>query len=90
MNSFLKSGIVNKFIIYKKVKSMSEEQVESSEHVDENIFSFKDSRTGFDPFLSYQGDKKEKPEEYVIVMDNGKILLSFPIFRFIQSCNHEL
>ena len=56
---------------------MSEEQVESSEHVDENIFSFKDSRTGFDPFLSYQGDKKEKPEEYVIVMDNGKILLTF-------------
>ena len=53
---------------------MSEEQVESSDNVPGNIFSFKDTRTGFDPFLNYQGDRKEKPEEYVIVMDNGEIV----------------
>ena len=38
----------------------------------DNVFSFKDRRTGFDPFLSYIGDRKEKPECSAIVMDNGK------------------
>ncbi len=51
---------------------MSEEVVNASENV-ENVFSFKDSRTGFDPYLSYEGDKKENPDRNVIVMDNGEI-----------------
>ena len=50
---------------------MSEEGVNSSENI-ENVFTFKDSRTGFDPYLSYEGDKKENPDGNVIVMDNGE------------------
>jgi hypothetical protein len=56
---------------------MSKKQGDTNEIVEENIFSFKDTRTGFDPFLSYQGDRKAKPEEFVIVMDNGEIFLMF-------------
>jgi hypothetical protein len=39
----------------------------------ENVFTFKDVRPGFDPYLSYEGNRKEKPEQNVIVMDNGEI-----------------
>jgi hypothetical protein len=39
----------------------------------ENVFNFKDVKSTFDPFLEYVGDRKEKPEKNVIVMDNGKM-----------------
>ena len=50
---------------------MSETEVGSSDN-GENVFSFKDLRTGFDPYLGYEGDRKENPDNHVIVMDNGK------------------
>ncbi len=50
---------------------MSDEVLNTSEN-QENVFTFKDSRTGFDPYLNYEGDKKENPDRNVIVMDNGE------------------
>jgi hypothetical protein len=41
----------------------------------ENVFLFKDRKVCSDPFLSYIGDRKEKPDQSVIVMDNGKTIL---------------